>query len=265
MNKKNGIVAFFDILGYQNIIINNDVEQVANIITETILELPIKVQSGIKEMLTRSSSIINDNKKNELVYKVINDIDFLIVSDSILIFLPVDDASFDEWSNIYWGLFFFYCCFLLNESFVKGLPLRGAIEYGEYFRKENCFAGKSIINSYVQANELEFSGCVICDNAALKIKPMLNEELIGIFAFEYLAPLKNNLEKRMIFLNWIAYRSKRTFFDVRQFTIESFHSHNKDISNRVLNKLNNTEKIIRYCLILNERRHNEKRTAHDAT
>lgn len=249
--KQNGMIAFFDILGYQNIIINNDIEKVANIINDTILELPSKVQNDVLNTFTRLSEKIENKSLLNIVQDNFKRIDFLIISDSILIFLPIEESIYEKYPDICWMTFLLYCCVLLDESFKKGLPLRGAIEYGEYYKKEKCFAGKSIIEGYTLSNKLEFSGCVLCENAHNKIKACLDSELMNMFVFEYLAPLNNNSERKLFILNWVAHRSKNSFSDIRQFTLEAFHTHNKEVPVNALSKLNNTENIIRYCLMKN--------------
>lgn len=256
-----GIVGFFDILGYQNIINNNEIEKIADIISGVILNLPQKVQSTQTGIFERLADKNNNKSDNKFIHEIINQIDFLIISDSILITLPIEDNNYDRQGAYYWMVFLMYSCLLLEESFNSGLPLRGAIDFGQYYKKENCIAGKTIINGYILSNQLEFSGCILCENASKQINNYNDSSLYDMlspFIVQYLVPLKNNIEKKSHLLNWVAPRTKQELFDPKQYTIEAFHDHNKDIPINTFQKVNNTENIIRYCLMINESRNKKK-------
>lgn len=257
---KTGIVGFFDILGYQNIIDNNEIEKTINIISDIIVRLPAKVRTIQAKVLSKWSGKIENQKIAEFILENNELIESVIISDSILITLPVDEDRYKEGSVYYWLIFLMYSCMLLEESFNNGLPLRGAIDYGQYYKKEQCLAGKTIINGYRFSNQLEFSGCALCKDAYGQIKALkdYDYDVIGSFLFEYLAPLKNNIEEKQMMLNWIVERAQKGLYEVRQYVFEAFHAHNKDVNGRAVQKLNNTENILRYCFLINKERQGRK-------
>lgn len=256
--KQNGFVGFFDILGYQNIVLNNDIDKVAEIITNIILELPSIVKKDVKDTLARLSEQVENKPIVESLIKNFKKIDFLIFSDSILITLPIEESIYLNFPVFHWMTFLIYCTTFLDKTFNNGLPVRGAIDYGEYYIKKNCFAGKPIIEGYELSNRLEFSGCVLCKRAEEEIKPFVDSNLINSFVVKYLSPLKNNSEESLFLLNWVNHGSEKSF-DLRQSLFNAFHAHNKVIPDSALNKLNNTEKIIRYFILNDEIRDKKRR------
>jgi hypothetical protein len=84
----------------------------------------------------------------------------------------------------------------MTTMFEQGLPVKGAIDCGQFFVKDHCFAGKTIVNAYHLANNLELSGCVLTPYASDQVKEALQNvndtDLILFFdeiLFEYLTPL----------------------------------------------------------------------------
>lgn len=62
-------------------------------------------------------------------------------------------------------------------------------------------------------------------------------------------PFKNG-EKRMFVIDWCYNITNEQKADIRQYIVNQFKAHNKDISEKVMRKLNNTEIMIR-CLVNN--------------
>jgi len=56
MNKK-GFVGFFDILGYQAIIDNNEISKTAKIISEMIVNLPTRISDLLISLLKKKKNI----------------------------------------------------------------------------------------------------------------------------------------------------------------------------------------------------------------
>lgn len=250
MNAK-GIVAFFDILGYQNIIDNNKINEAAKIITDILTNMP-------KATIERLLSMLEE-KNRKVFEEQLKKLDHLLISDSLIFFLPID---FDEAApnrRIKWLAFLSIMSMFLRTSFEKGLPTRGAIDVGDYFVEGNCFAGKPIVNSYRLSNKLEFSGCILSTKAAeqfesdkdqyrskyttdFKKYAGFTEKLI----FSCLAPLKNSEERRLL-VNWHPIYKKwgETPNDIRRYVIDAFSSHNKDIPRKIYPYIDNTEIILR--------------------
>ena len=73
-----------------------------------------------------------------------------------------------------------YSAYLMRFSFDSGIPLRGALSFGEYYvDKENvCFLGSPILEAYNASNKQNWCGAVLCNSAHDVIKEILiNEEV----------------------------------------------------------------------------------------
>jgi hypothetical protein len=249
METQFGFVGFFDIMGYKNIIRNNQIQDVAIIISEIIDKLPDLAKNRFAKYLFE-----DDPARRKII-----ETKSLIISDSILLFmrLPVN-------SNLFTRLFLLLAfigqgSFLLRSSFDKGLPLRAAISSGEYFIHGNCFAGKSIIDSYELAHDLEFSGCVLTKNLENEYKKMLDDirdhKDIPEFVFEgfngsispYLAPLKEHNEK-LLLIDWLSTFEEWGEYpgDMHDYVMQAFQSYKRDIPEDVIPKIENTETILKY-------------------
>ena len=155
MNK--GFVGFFDILGYQNIIQNKRIEYAAQLIDSEIAILGEKTRDSL---VKRLGGQVEPNH-------CLNSIKAIVVSDSIILFFPYSEIDYnDDWKLFY---FLSYVFQLLKSAFDAGLPLRGAISYGEYYYNENTFAGLPIVSSYGLSERLNLSGCIFTEEAAKEL------------------------------------------------------------------------------------------------
>lgn len=258
-----GLVGYFDILGYQSILENNQIESVANIISDIVLNLPEctkyvlsqKLRIGLDE--EKAPKKISDAVQRFLsvIQKPLN---CLILSDSI-IFSYSFDFEFGEdlkikdeavLNHAKWFFFIAHVRELLKICFSQGLPLRGAIDFGQYYFSGNCWAGKPIIDSYRLAGKLQMSGCAFTPNAANKYHEIPRIDVLGkddsAFFFRYLTPLSNNSEEKMFVINWLDGNNKPA--DFKQVLVHSFSGHKKDISRKAFPKMENTEIFMHYAL-----------------
>ncbi|WP_295103780.1 hypothetical protein [uncultured Candidatus Kuenenia sp.] len=240
-----GLVGVFDILGYQNIIDNNEIEDVSKIVLEILTKLP----SAAKDTLTR---LISDEESRNFFIKEKENLKSLIISDTILLSLSVDPKALHGNKMSNWAIFLLHAAMLLRLAFDKGLPLRGSIDSGNFFILDNCFAGKPIVNAYRLANQLQFSGCALTPKVEKEFKNDLNrsQDAIRCLFFPYLLPLKNNEEMKLSLVNWLnPFDSwKEVPDDICQYVVKAFHAHNKDVSQKDIQKLINTEIIMRYSI-----------------
>jgi hypothetical protein len=252
MSKKEGIIAYFDILGYQNFLINNEIEYCIAIIEKIILKLPEKIKNEYIGYYTGKNVKMNDIKKY-----FDDHCDVLFVSDTIIFFFDFD--SVEECSiPLFLYYILFYLSFFKKESFEEGFPLRGYVDYGEYYNNNkniNIFAGKTIVDCYKETNNLNFSGLIISDNLHDHHYSKYKNEIIDEafkerynFIFDkniiakYLVNTKEG-EKDKYIVNFLLDFDR---IDITQYIFESFHKHNKKISNDVMEKIRNTEKLFRY-------------------
>jgi len=147
--------------------------------------------------------------------------------------------------------------------FQKDLPVRGAIGYGPYFVKKTCFAGKPIVEAYRLANSLDLAGCALTPSACDQVKKLLSgetfktaREFINTLLVEYLTPLKNSEQKRLLMIDFSI--PNYSAMDIRQIVVESFHGHNKDIPESAQTKVQNTEMMLRFFVARRRKRKRRK-------
>ncbi len=250
--KQSGIVCCFDILGYQKIIDTNQIEYVASLISDKICLLPNEAQKQLTGMIQK----LNQDKEISVELADISErIKYISISDTIIASCPINP----EKDNILgvWYVFIVQMGLLARLAFDAGLPMRGAIDTGEFYVKGNTFAGKPIINSYRLAEQLDFSGCVLtpaAGNFLMSMYSVLPAEQGfkqgSYILMPYLVPLKNNEYDRLLVLNWMVPEnnllSKPCPDDFRQYVNTAFHEHNKEVDHTVAKKIDNTERMIRW-------------------
>ena len=268
---KTGLVGFFDILGYQQMLLANDVTSTARIVVDVLAEVPHLVVSGMFEDEGLELVGVSDDDVSaddleawselEPYYQrvVRDETGWLLFSDSILVSLPID---LDDGINL-WGTrvvaFVEVCSFLLRRMFDVGLPLRGGISFGEFFIHDTFFSGRPIIDAYQHSESLQLSGCVLAPSAEDLYRQMkqhatdqdLDGSIRGMLdqlCVDYLIPKKRDRVETGPMLNWVNLPMR--FFeglppDLRQYVYSSFVAHNKDVVPAVQPKIENTEAFVR--------------------
>jgi hypothetical protein len=274
--KNTGYVAFFDILGYLKLMGN--IGEVTTDVLKTMIDVPEKS----KRYALKAYS------NNNFVSAVIEEIKILNVSDSIFVWLNIEDIKHKDLKKIQgfeFHVFLVYCSVLFESFFDKGLPLRGVINYGEFFTHQhssgNSFAGKPIVECYELEKKLEISGCVLAREMREYIKDNsivrdACREHIDNEIFDYPVPIKGdktenlqvlyhkrlrsminsdeNLEEdnkkdvRKDFSNpeYMAFKGRK---NLRPYIVDKFMSYGKFIEPIVLPKVNNTEMLFSKMLI----------------
>ncbi len=235
---KRGLVAFFDILGYSAFIENNKAEVAAQKINGFINEIEkLNMSDHLKSFLGKGR-----------IADVSEKISYLIISDSILVTLECDLDDKGSY-RLYATVFLIYCSFLSKRLFIFGLPLRGCIEYGEYYIKDHTFAGMPIIKAYQNSEKIDLAACEISESIFSTNLTIDNISKLGI---GYKIPTKNE-DKHSVLLNFLLKLDENDkniigkIPDFKQFIIDSFAAHNKYIGSNVYRKINNTEMFLRYC------------------
>jgi hypothetical protein len=242
----NGLVCFFDIMGYQNILLKNSITECARLIKDILFHMPEDVENdlfSIGEAFGRKDELEDFFKK--FFHKI-------MISDTVIFFFDLDKIKENNENLLLIALIFIRK--FQYESFNKGLPMRGSLDFGEYYYYDNLFAGKTIVNTYTECNNINFSGITMSKNAYDYFKSLgdINVKIfLKYFIFECLVPLKQKEEKKYI-MKWYDKVNYQESKDVKQYIFNSFYMHNKDVNSNALEKINNTEKILRYFLLQEE-------------
>lgn len=250
MNIKTGLIGFFDILGYGKLLENNEpeviVKKIVPILQNLNEEIPRVMGYAINAVGTNHRKNPDNNSNFCSIMKEEADkIKFSIFSDTILLYLPIN--QFKNIEDVIKSLTFFQTCdFLQNTMFNDGLPLRGCIDYGEYYIENSCFAGKPLINAYKISNSLELSACVLSKKLKNKIEDDYKElkeknmDLLDLCFFDYLVPTKDG-EKIYSTLSILTRWSCTYKNQPKEYVLSSFEDHNKSISISVKKKIENTK------------------------
>jgi len=239
---KEGIVGFFDILGYQSFLQNNSPEYAAKEVFSTLTHLDKEIPQRLLDIGQKDLPL--------------SPMEWLIFSDTILLTSPLKG---DEEDMLHTWMDFIMASLVLNSRmFTFGLPLRGAITIGKYFVQGGCFAGKPIIEAYKLTQEIDLAACIISERASHYLSSLLSkqnpEESPELFIFfrpafiKYPVPKKNGRSEDLNALNF-AYSSDFGFRknpDLHQVVLDCFWKHNKDISPGAETKIQNTERFFRY-------------------
>lgn len=231
-----GLIAFLDILGYGNILENNPPEYVA----ETVFKVLSKAQEFTQKTLPQITSF---DPVQKFDYSLIN---FISFSDSILISIDLRSISEKEMSNSLF-VYLLYCSFITRMMHENGLPVRGAIDYGEYIMVNNFIAGLPIIESFKLGNRVEMEGVVLTGAAADNIIEGCKNCGFGIHHLisPYLVSMKDDIEEKLYVLTPSPCTTP-IVGDLRQYVLASFWKHHKDIPQAVRNKVDNTEQYLRF-------------------
>lgn len=241
---RTGLIGFFDILGYQNLLERNEPETVAKDVLPILTSIGEKVAKVLKEMPNVATAPTPAAiKKHE---ELIRTMSWLVFSDTVLLTLPIDEVDPVAVRHS-WMTFLVAVVVLQGELFGAGLPTRGAIEYGKFFVKDTCFAGRTIVTAYQLCHQIQIAACVFSEGAANEFRRMeenaKDTSLYGTFVIEYLVPTKNG-EKRLLAV--MAYTDNFNLPDIHHAVMHAFWGNKKDISLSARQKAENTEQRLEF-------------------
>ena len=235
---KNSFVAFFDVLGFKNLVEKNSHEELIEI-----------YEDKLYNTLNLSENIFNPILKffTPEVEKDTLNIKTYLISDSII--LIQNDLTKRGFLNM-----IAKCQLLLSHSFADGIPLRGALSFGPVTIIENVrgttIVGLGLTKAYDLERTQQWSGGMIdyeCfnlfpdENADAFIKKLLSNKENPLI-IKYDIPLKNSLYNGYSF-NWTQYNLIRDEKDI----IEAFTKHKKEIiSSKEELMIDNTLKYYRH-------------------
>lgn len=258
-----GFVGYFDILGYTQIMLNNNIHKTAQFVSDTLMNIPREMIASLRlpYMEVRPLEVAPESSERDDWSQILDKVSWIIFSDSILVSLPFDPTLPEHDLVQYYLAFSIVCASLMNRCFTAGFPLRGAIAAGEFFIEDRCFAGRPIINAYYATQQLEFAGCVLDEEANSLIsewrkhlvkkgeRNLLNK--LDQTTILYLVPLKKNVDERQRTINWVSLDTpgfSPISGEIRELTTRAFLMHNKIAVPSVQGKINNTEMFIRHVL-----------------
>jgi len=251
---KTGLVGFFDILGYQNLLERNEPEKIA----EEVLPIITNIGDAVKQNLDlcHNSAIlhikskINTSDDNEILVafeemhkKIIERMRWLVFSDTVLLALPIEEE--DEFIvKMSWFLFIMASATLQANLFRAGLPARGAIDFGKFFIKDTCFAGRTIVNTYQLCSEIEMAACVFSDKATIEFRRLeMFDYWLDNIVVEYLVPMKSG-ERHLLTVRIYLFDSDSP--DIHGEVMRAFWGNRKDIPLSVRQKAQNTEQWLEF-------------------
>lgn len=176
---KRCFVAFLDIIGFKNLVIKADQENMA---AEMIDKLETMIAKCIKEAM--------DIDKRGLPF----DIDYQLFSDSLCIYVPIDEEEEGEKIKKYKGhsskyiennfLRLWMLCRIIAEiqleSLQFGIIYRGAVSLGGHFHNENITFSKALIDAYLaESTEAIYPRVIILDKPEddiLELLPVIYED-----------------------------------------------------------------------------------------
>ena len=241
-NTYTGVVGFFDILGYQNLLEKNEPEDIAQKVLPILTGLNASVSAEMTKLGEVFRQMAESSMKDSIVKlhkQIVDSIQWLIFSDTILLAMPMEDNTK---TPPYWVTFFLACISIQTQMFRSGLPLRGAISFGKYFLKDTCFAGKSIIEAHQLCYQLELAACVLTEKVSREINK-LKGDMRDTFFFNYLVPTK---EGEMHLDTLAAHYLVPSGKNIRSTIMECFWGHNKDIPISASAKVSNTEQWLTF-------------------
>ena len=237
---QNGLIGFFDILGYKSFLENNDVDIAVIEVLNTINNIGRIVRSKIIRSFKEP-----DDRGREILARI----QWRVFSDTILMAMEWDEPNLYEWV-----VFSVAAIQLCREMFDFGLPLRGAIRSGRYLISEYCFAGRVIVDAYRAEKNINLAGCSLDEKLVGIIKnteAKAGLNFSGIIAVPYMTPLKVGEYEKMSLLNYLMLdeRSpKPNAVEIPQLVLNSFWAHHKDITADVETKARNTESFLRFLV-----------------
>lgn len=234
---EDGLIGFFDILGYQSFLENNDAESAASEVLNVINNIASITSSGLMTSL---------KTQDPLLKGLVERIQWLVFSDTILMAM-----SWDKPNLLDFRVFSLAALKLCRHMFDFGLPLRGAIKNGNYLVSKSCFAGRVIVDAYRVETSLNLAGCSIDEGLVEMMKREPKTEWIETIFVGYMTPLTDGQHKKMSLLNYLVpdrVSPKPNAVDIPQLVLNSFWAHRKDITQSAETKAKNTETFLRFLL-----------------
>jgi hypothetical protein len=251
----NGLIAFFDTLGYQSFLENNSGEDSALKVFDLISKTPHRVKDEFLEYMRKIPNVGGE------FAQTISGINHLVFSDTVLLSINYPVGAGASWRFAALTNLSVVAGELCADMFSEGLPMRGGVIEGEFFIKEGCVAGRAIVDAYKLCELLDFAGLVYSPTLVPQPPSPLDLKTFENHFIPYLSPLNNSKEQKLTHFNWVHCFDKTAksdfLSDIEQFVHRAFWAHRKDCSLSADIKLRNTVKLCRRLAIALEAQREE--------
>lgn len=176
-----GFVAIYDILGYKELIKNDDLDKVVQAYTGL---------KDVKNMITTNTHGYINYSFNREIIKVHT------FSDTFLFYTC--EVSEDAFYALLTASHFMFIAALW-----KGLPIRGATAIGKLYISDEIQIGKPIVEAYEKEKEQEWIGCWITQDCIDRISAESREKYLRERVIvKYPIPLKDGKVSELYAFNW---------------------------------------------------------------
>jgi hypothetical protein len=260
-----GLVGFFDILGYKSFL-EAGITDVTFKVIEILRSLPAKVEVAVKSHLGLDDGTIEQARKDgasapfEQMLREISRIVPLVVSDSILLRCSYGEEDGAQ-KAAQAATFVVYANVLQRLMFEAGLPLRGAIAFGDFVFVDHVFAGKPIVDAHTLGQSLDLAACAIHEtaenefNSLLALAPEQGKDFLSesLSLVRYQTPIRRiktedvRAEQNLLLLNlaWPTLSSSfKNLPDISTYIRDRFLANGKTLGPSAVPKLENTKRFI---------------------
>jgi hypothetical protein len=189
----NRYVAFFDILGMGDLILQNHQKG-----WDVLGRLRRAIEAGL-EKVAFTVATEHMAPTTELEYKAAKYIRYFTFSDTVLM-ITHGKTPADLLSNVS------FSSQLFAHAFQLCVPLRGAIVYGEFWFnfEHNLFSGPALVAAYRSADEPQWFGVTVDDTVSIRMTPFFNPSSLVSPICEWNLKVKNEMQpKRLKVLDWV--------------------------------------------------------------
>ncbi|MBD3581556.1 hypothetical protein [Flavobacterium selenitireducens] len=230
---KNSFVAFFDILGFKNMVEKNSHEKLTEIYNNGLyesLDFAEKATNAVFKLITPQ------NELDSLKIKI------YVVSDSIFF---IQDELTQR------GLLYIisYCRLLIGAAIADGIPIRGALSHGPISvdnKRGTTIFGLGLTKAASLEAKQQWAGGIVdpeCFEIVPKENPDIVEHLVNNktnpIITRYKVPQKDGSAREELAMDWTIYELIKSEEDIRS----AFRRHKKEIVEDVQIKIENTVKF----------------------
>jgi hypothetical protein len=189
----NRYVAFFDILGMSDLILQNHAKA-----WDVLGRLSRAMEAGLQKV---GFTVATEGKTPipEIEYKAAKYIRYFTFSDTVLM-ITHGETPADLLSMVS------FCSQLFAHAFQLCVPLRGAIVHGEFWFnfEHNLFSGPALVAAYRSADEPQWLGVTVDDTVSASMTPFLDPSSLAPPICEWDLKVKTEIQpKRLKVLDWV--------------------------------------------------------------